>query len=249
MSLDWGDGSYETTAAQLAPVAEHVVQRAQITSGQRVLDLGCGTGNAALLAARLGASVTGIDPSQRLREAAQRRLADQGFRIDVRPGIGSAIDADAASFDVVVAVFSVIFDPEPAKAAQEMLRVTRPGGCIALSSWVPAGALLELASLLYEEPPPPSPWSSPETIQALFPGHSVHVQERTLPIESESPEAFFDALETEHPFWRSAKTQSPETWPALRTRAVAIAERANEVEDGFRVTSRYLLTRIDVPER
>jgi len=73
-AIDWGAGHYETTAAQLAPAAA-AVQRASLRPGERVLDLGCGTGNAALLAARAGTTVTGVDPAARLLKVAQDRAA------------------------------------------------------------------------------------------------------------------------------------------------------------------------------
>jgi SAM-dependent methyltransferase len=74
-AIDWGAGRDETTAAQLAPAAAVVVQRASLRPGERVLDLGCGTGNAALLAVRAGSAVTGVDPAARLLEVARNRAA------------------------------------------------------------------------------------------------------------------------------------------------------------------------------
>jgi 2-polyprenyl-3-methyl-5-hydroxy-6-metoxy-1,4-benzoquinol methylase len=77
-AIDWGAGHYETTAAQLAPAAAVAVQRASLRSGERVLDLGCGTGNAALLAVRADTTVTGVDPAVRLLKVARDRAAAEG---------------------------------------------------------------------------------------------------------------------------------------------------------------------------
>jgi 2-polyprenyl-3-methyl-5-hydroxy-6-metoxy-1,4-benzoquinol methylase len=77
--LDWSVGRYEHVAAQLSPAAREVVERALPTPGEWVLDVGCGTGNAALLAAARGARVVGVDPASRLLEVAQQRAAEEGL--------------------------------------------------------------------------------------------------------------------------------------------------------------------------
>lgn len=79
-------GRYETTAAELEPVAQAVVEQAAVSVGDDVLDLACGTGNAALLAAARGARVVGVEAAPRLLEVALRRAGLQGVALDVRRG-------------------------------------------------------------------------------------------------------------------------------------------------------------------
>ena len=144
MRLDWGLGRYETTAVALSPVAAAVVERAAISSGDRVVDVGCGTGNAALLAARLGAQTTGVDPAARLLDVARARAAESGVTATFVQGDAASIPVATASADVVLSVFGVIFAPDPVAAAAEMARVTAPGGRILLTAWIPEGAINEI---------------------------------------------------------------------------------------------------------
>src|SRR5688500_11967438 len=102
--LDWGVGRYETTAAHLEPAAGTVVERAALRQGERVLDLGCGTGNAALAAARLGADVVGVDPAARLLDVARARAAAEGLSARFEAGSADAIPLPDAAVDVVVSV-------------------------------------------------------------------------------------------------------------------------------------------------
>ena len=112
MSVDWGVGRYERTAAQLAPVAGVVVERAAPQPGERVLDLGTGTGNAALLAAARHATVIGVDPAARLLEVARARAADAGLDATFELGEGAAIPVESGTIDATVSVFGVIFAPD-----------------------------------------------------------------------------------------------------------------------------------------
>ena len=141
MSVDWGDGRYERTAAQLAPVASVVVERAAPQPGERVLDLGTGTRNAALLAAARHATVIGVDPAARLLEVARARAADAGLDATFELGEGAAIPVESGTIDATVSVFGVIFAPDPVAAAAELDRVTTrtvasssPPGCPAVRS-------------------------------------------------------------------------------------------------------------------
>ena len=88
-----------------------VVRAASLAAGDRVLDLGCGTGNAALLAADQGARVTGVDPASRLLDVARYRAADDGKQIEFVVGDAASLPVEDASVDVVVSVFAVIFTP------------------------------------------------------------------------------------------------------------------------------------------
>lgn len=126
--VDWGAGKYETTAAELEPVARAVVEQAALIAGEDVLDLACGTGNAALLAAARGARVVGVDAAPRLLQVARTRAHAKGVDLDVREGDLLAVPVDESSADVVLSVFGIIFAADPSQALREIARVLRPGG-------------------------------------------------------------------------------------------------------------------------
>ena len=89
--MDWGRGQYERTALALFPAAEAVVRAARLLPGQRLLDVGCGTGNVALIAARAGAHVTGVDPATRLLDVARALARSEGLRLQLFPGEDSSL--------------------------------------------------------------------------------------------------------------------------------------------------------------
>jgi SAM-dependent methyltransferase len=245
MKIDWSRGCYETTASQLETAARRVVEVAAVGAGQRVLDLGCGTGNAALLAAARGARVTAVDPAERLLDAARQRATAAGLDVEFASGNAAAIAAPDDHFDVVVAVFSVIFAPDPSAAATEMMRVLRPGGRAILTSWMPEGAIHELAELLL--PPgvelPTSAWHRREGMTTLFTnvGASVEVTEESLAIEASSAQAYFEELETHHPAWLLIRGQMGDQWASVKQRSLALLERSNESGTNFKSTCRYWL--------
>src|SRR5436305_15136046 len=111
-TLDWSLGRYERTAGQLLPAARLVVERAAPAAGDRVVDVGCGTGNAALLAAERGARVTGVDPATRLLEVARERAAARGLDADFATGDAAHLPVGDGEADVVLSVFGVIFAPD-----------------------------------------------------------------------------------------------------------------------------------------
>ena len=119
----WGIGEYEDTAAELAPVSEVAVAALRLSGEERVLDVACGTGNAALVAQRGGASVTGLDGSPRLLEVARERVPSGEFVL----GDAAELPFDDGAFDAAVSVFGVIFARPAERAAAEIARVVRPG--------------------------------------------------------------------------------------------------------------------------
>ncbi len=156
--------------------AAQLVKFAQVASGQRVLDVACGTGVVALAAGRLGAKAFGLDLSPALLERARRNATIAGVEIDFVEGDAEALPYPDASFDVVLSQFGHIFAPRPETALQEMLRVLKPGGRIAFSAWPPelfTARQFELFSRYMPPPPPetkqPAPpmlWGDPNIIRS-----------------------------------------------------------------------------------
>jgi SAM-dependent methyltransferase len=145
---DWGLGSYERTAAQLAAAAERAVDAAEVGPGERVLDVGCGTGNAALLAAMRGAAVTGVDLSARLLDVAAGRAAAAGIEGTWRTGDATALPVPDGAFDATLSVFGVIFARPPEEAVAELVRVTAPDGRIVLTTWTSDGPVAAGSAVL-----------------------------------------------------------------------------------------------------
>ncbi len=152
--------------------AARLVAYAQIQAGQRVLDVGCGTGVVALAAARTGARVSGLDLTPGLLARARENASIAGVAIDWHEGDAEALPFEDASFDVVVSQFGHIFAPRPEVAVSQMLRVLRPGGTLAFSTWPPelyVGRMFALVARYMPPPPgvtPPSQWGHPDTVRA-----------------------------------------------------------------------------------
>jgi SAM-dependent methyltransferase len=257
VSIDWGVGRYERTAAQLAPVAGVVVERAAPRPGERVLDLGTGTGNAALLAAARHATVVGVDPAARLLEVARARAADAGLEATFVLGEGAAIPLESATVDVVISVFGVIFAPDANAAAAELARVVTPHGRIVLSAWLPGGAVGEvvrmsrqatMAALDAPPGPPPFAWHDQETLSGLLGpyGFEVSVERHDHTFTAPSIDAFLEVQIVDHPLSSASRTMleaqgKAEVQAAIVDRAREILTEANESSDGFAVTSSYVV--------
>jgi len=123
----WGSAPFENVAGSLADVHEAIVQAMQPAEGKRWLEVACGTGELATVAARRGASVVGIDLAPALIETARRQAADDGVEIDYRVGDAENLELEDASFDAVTSTFGVMFAPDQPRAAAELARVTRRG--------------------------------------------------------------------------------------------------------------------------
>ncbi len=258
--LDWGVGHYESTAAQLAPAAEVVIQRAGLRAGQRVLDLGCGTGNAALVAARTGAEVIGVDPATRLLEVARARADADGLSVTFELGNAGAIPLPDHSVDVIVSVFAVIFAPDPVAAAAEMARVLIPTGRVVLSAWRPGGPIADMNRVASETmmtalgapPPPPGgfAWHERESlIEAFGPhGFSVEIDEHRLAYVANSVDEFVDTEQQNHPMAVTGKAVLEQFGKYDETvrdemlkRMKAVLEAANEDPPRLRVSSPYVV--------
>src|SRR5882724_3600030 len=137
----WESGDFGQIARTIENVAEEFMARQPLQAGSHVLDLACGTGNLAVVAARHGCVVSGVDIASNLIEQARTRAAALGLRIDFQEGDAEALPFAAGQFDLVVSSFGVMFAPRPDVAVAELRRVIKPGGRVALASWTPEGFL------------------------------------------------------------------------------------------------------------
>lgn len=165
-------------AITTAPAAK-LVAFAGIKANQRLLDVGCGTGVVAVTAARIGARVSGLDLTPELLAVARENAALAGVEVEWREGDAEALPFEAATFDVVVSQFGHMFAPRPDVAVREMLRVLKPGGVLAFSTWPPelfTGRIFALTARFSPPPPPgaapPPLWGDPNVIRERL-GNSV----------------------------------------------------------------------------
>lgn len=154
------------------PTAAQLVRHAGVRSGQRVLDVACGTGVVAVTAARLGARTTGLDLTPELLARARENAAIANVTIDFHEGDAEALPFENGAFDVVLSQYGHMFAPRPEVVVAEMLRVLKPGGTIAFSTWPPElylGQIFALVARYLPPPPLPAPppglWGNPDVIR------------------------------------------------------------------------------------
>jgi SAM-dependent methyltransferase len=143
------------------PAAAKLVKFARVAAGRLVLDVCCGTGVVAVTAARKGAHVTGIDFTPELLARAHENSRVAKVTIDWQEGDVEALPFPDNTFDVVLSQFGHMFAPRPEVAVGEMLRVLRPGGTIAFSTWPPELYVGRMFALVGRYLPPPPPGAAP----------------------------------------------------------------------------------------
>jgi len=170
----WASGDFHEIARQNVVMAEALCEAADPHAGESVLDVGCGSGTAALVAARRYCEVAGIDYVPALIDRAKQRAAAEGLEVEFRVEDAQALPFADASFDVVLSIYGVQFAPDQTKAASELLRVCRPGGRIALASPMPEGWSGDFFTThsRYLPPPPgvesPLRWGTEESLAELL---------------------------------------------------------------------------------
>jgi SAM-dependent methyltransferase len=255
--VDWGLGKYERIAEQLLPAARVLVDTADPARGETFVDVGCGTGNAALLAAERGATVIGVDPAQRLLEVASAAAEEGDLDAEFVVGEAASMPVSNAEADAVISVFGVIFAEDPAAAAAEIARVTAPRGRIVLAAWIPGGAISDavrlnretLAEILGEPPAaPPFAWHELEALSGLFDRHgfSVSLTEHRLAFAAPSVDQFMRIEGENHPLAVAARPVLEGAGRAdeIREGMRRIYEEANEDPEGFRITSSYVIAEL-----
>ena len=248
----WEAGDYATLAHRIADVGELVVARAEIGPGMTVLDVACGTGNAALPAARAGAQVTGLDLAPKLLEQGRAKAEAAGVELEWVEGDAEELPFKDGSFDRVLSTFGHMFAPRHQRVADEMSRVCRREGAIVIATWHAEGIFgaMSAASAPYMPPlpdyaSPPVLWGSEEYVRQMFASAATGFEfERHLNfVEDDSVEGFADLFMDRFPPMVTAKAMLGERFNELRERIEAIWRDANEAEDGtLRLPQEYLLS-------
>jgi ubiquinone/menaquinone biosynthesis C-methylase UbiE len=174
-STIWDAAPFEQIADQTGDIHDDLVERLEPLSGTAFLDVACGTGGVAERAASRGADVTGLDFAPGLVETARRRAKERNLEIRFDVGDAEALPYEDDSFDVVASCFGVMFAPDHRAAAEQLKRVCRPGGRLALACWTPDGGIADLFRLMGSFQPPPSPgapspleWGTRAHVRELF---------------------------------------------------------------------------------
>jgi SAM-dependent methyltransferase len=248
----WSSGDFNEIARQTMMVAEDICRAADPRPTQAVLDVACGSGNLALVAARRYCAASGIDIAPNLVERAKARAAAEGSRVDFRVGDAQDLPFPDAGFDMVASVFGVMFAPDQERAARELLRVCRPGGTIALANWMPEAFGVDFfgAHARHAPPPPgiasPLRWGTEEGVRELL-GDGA----RDIACARRSGFAYYrsvdHALELFQNYFgptiRALNAVGEEGAEALRRDLAAVFEKYNRADDGtVAMETEYLQT-------
>lgn len=252
----WGLGHYPSFAQLLDGAASMTVERSRVSAGERVLDVATGTGNAALWAARAGARVTGLDLSPALLETARERSREEGLEVEWVEGDAEALPFADDEFDRVISVFGAIFAPRHERTASELLRVTRAGGTVALTSWVPDGVMGRMIAAQSTFIPPPEDAQSPvlwgveaHARDMLAGAAALSFEPATVTLLDESVEHYLGNLEENLGPLVAARAalEAAGRWPQAQAQLHELYAGANHATDGsMAIDAGYLLILAEV---
>lgn len=240
----WSAGDYAVVGATLQITAEALCEAVDLRAGERVLDVACGSGNAALAAARRFALVTGVDYVPALLARAGARASADGLPLDLREGDAEALPFADGAFDVVLSTFGVMFAADQDRAARELARVCRPGGRIGLACWTPDGFVGQMLQVVAAHLPPPAglrgpaQWGTEGRLAELLGGaaEGLQVRRRSFAFRYRSTAHWLEVFRTWYgPFNRAFAALAPERQADLAADLLALAGRLNEAGDGTMV--------------
>jgi SAM-dependent methyltransferase len=240
----WAAGDYPAIAKrQLWPVGERIVRHVMVRPGEDVLDVACGTGNAALRAAAAGARTVGVDLTPKLLEVARSLANEAGVAIEFKEGDAEDLPLPDESFDAVLSVFGCMFAPRHDVVARELSRVLRRGGRLGVCAWTPEGAVGRFFRAMgaYMPPPPaefatpPLAWGTEDHVRRLFADTGVKLEFRRETVDFprlESLEAEIEFATTKFgPLLMARKFLEPQgRWPALVDDLARLLERPEPSE-------------------
>lgn len=251
----WALGNFDDLAKKILPVGEGVVAATGISERDAVLDVACGTGNAAIPAARTGATVTGLDITPELLQDAAANADAAGVALTLVEGDAEDLPFEDESFDVVVSTFGCMFAPRHEIAAAEIARVLKPGGRIGICAWTPTGRIGEFFQMISRHVPAPPPgvatgppimWGDQDHVRGLFADSGIE-----LSFSEEIAEFEFPSLDYAVEFYTTkfgplvmakAALEPQGKWEPLLADLTALYESHNEGSDTFVMRNQYLRT-------
>lgn len=248
-SVMWGNGPYERITELLTESQEDLVAALEPRAGETWLDLATGTGAVARMAARAGADITGLDLAPDLIETAREISEAEGLSARFDVGDAEALPYEDASFDVAISTFGVMFAPDHAAVAQELARVTRPGGRLGLASWTEDSGIGDIFRLMkpFQAAPPPAgvgnpfAWGDESHVRELL-EESFELDLRVLDTihRPESGEEAWEVFSTSYgPTKTLAESLDDERREELHEAWVGLYERSRE-DGGIAHHRRYL---------
>jgi 2-polyprenyl-3-methyl-5-hydroxy-6-metoxy-1,4-benzoquinol methylase len=254
----WATGDFARVAARLVLVGELLCGSVDVHAGERVLDVAAGSGNTAISAARRGARVTASDFVEPLLETAQARAKIEGLSLATAVADAQELPFADESFDVVLSTFGAMFARDQQRAADELVRVCRPGGRIGLASWVPDGLMAANQALVQQHVPPPPAvvamprpveWGDEDRLRALF-GNTVselRTERRVIELFASSAAELVEFNRNWFGPTRAAFAQLDEAGQAsLAADLTAVLERFNRATDGTLVAQAEYLEVVGV---
>jgi ubiquinone/menaquinone biosynthesis C-methylase UbiE len=239
----WSSGDYAIVGTTLQIVGEQLCEALDLRSGQKVLDVAAGNGNATLAAARRWCAVVSTDYVPSLLDRGRSRAVAEGLAVDFKAADAEALSFPDATFDVVLSTFGVMFTPNQDKAAAELMRVCRRGGKIGLANWTPDGFIGQLFKILGKYLPPPagskSPalWGTRARLNELFgAAASITAEPRNFTFRYRSPEHFLDVFKNYYgPMLKAFAALDEANQAGLASDLLALIGRLNRAEDGTMV--------------
>ncbi|HEY2805747.1 MAG TPA: class I SAM-dependent methyltransferase [Gemmatimonadales bacterium] len=240
--LVWTSADFSPIARSFAEGAAAFVERLGLKPGESVLDVACGTGNLAIPAAKAGAKIVGSDIAPNLIAQARREARDAGVNVTFEVGDAESLPYASGRFDTTMTMFGAMFAYRPERAAAELLRVTRPGGRIAMANWTAEGFVGSLlrAHTAVAAPPPgvPSPlgWGAEDMVRARFNGKvsALTCTRRTLTLRfALAPAAVTELFAASYgPTVTTLKAADPAGASRLREDMTRVFKEHNEATDG-----------------
>jgi len=240
----WASGDYAVVGTTLQIVGESLCEALDLRSGQRVLDVAAGNGNASLAAARRWCKVVATDYVPALLDRARERAAAERLELEFQEADAEALPFPDASFDAVVSTFGVMFVADHERAAAELLRVCKPGGKIGLANWTPDGFIGQLFKTIGRHRPPPagakSPalWGTRSRLAELFEAGagSIKAAERHFVFRYRSPEHWLEVFRNYYgPTLKAFAALDASAQAALQRDLLALIDQFNRSGDGTMV--------------
>ncbi len=235
----WSSGNYAVVGITLQIVGETLCEAADVLSGERVLDVAAGNGNATLAAARRYARVTSTDYVPQLLDRGRARADADGLAVEFQVADAEELPFADGSFDVVLSTFGVMFTPNQEKAAAELLRTCRSGGRIAMANWTPEGFIGQLFKTIGKHVPPPagvkSPalWGTEARLRELFGAGASEIQcsKRLFNFRYRSADHWLEVFRTWYGPVYKAFAALGDNGPALEKDLRELLARVNRADD------------------